>query len=869
MPDLKRRLERLDRAARLESPAASQVRPHATEKSLWQSQHDDDDVRREQALCALLVSATKLTPRDERVATKFGSARRSGRRSSVGSSTPLTLCDDQLRGAAAVQFSARARAGVASTPTKQPQPDTTSLKETPKTRLFPTPTASPRPAEQPPPATTPQRRPGSGTSSSVLATGASSVGTPGGLFGTKATPKKKEDEAPAAASAKPSTAAATSALLASSSSSSSKWFAPQQSDDAKGSLFGSSFASALTDSGPEIPVERSSTREKAPAAGLFALGAAASRRDEAAATAPAPTAADKQQNAASVAPAPAVSSAAPAPAADPRPLPSFAPATPVAAPRDPAPQTTSAPAPQPASLSLFGSAAEGKSLSRQGSVIGGPSVFGAAAPAPSSDSASAQPATQAAKAIDWRAVLLDYFKKHNPEKAEKVDYYLQKYKGREQDMLATIRKKGYEPPPHLMAPPQAAPAPVPSLFGAAPAPAAAASSPFASAQQQQPTSLFGADAMTVTPRKTEEAKPGSLFGADPPNNDGAMRDDVQQQPFGSGGATAPASGGNFFGAPAGFGAPAAVSSTAFGAAPAAASTFGMAQQQPAPPAFGGGGGGDIRSKVLAIYQQCNPTKLGDVDKILLKYKGQEDKLLQNLQNKYAAQLGGRMPAAAGGIPGAAGGAFGQPAFGAPTPLGGPMGGGSGFGAPSQAQQTSSFAAYSNMSSQFGAPSALGSSAPTQGFGAQQAFGTPQQSSPFGNVAARQPSSMFGAAANTSPFGAAAAPATPAPFGQQQQPQQSPFGGQQSFGGAPAQQASPSLFGGGGGFGQQQAQSGGGFSAFGQQPQQSAGGFGSFGGTPQQQQGGFGAAAGQPSSVFGGAQQAAAPFASPSFTQFRG
>jgi len=77
---------------------------------------------------------------------------------------------------------------------------------------------------------------------------------------------------------------------------------------------------------------------------------------------------------------------------------------------------------------------------------------------------------------------------------------------------------------------------------------------------------------------------------------------------------------------------------------------------PAPPAVGAGG--DARSKVVEIYQKCNPTKLGEVDNLLAKYAGRETELIARLQKKYAAQLGGfGAPAPA---PPAA------PAFGAPA-----------------------------------------------------------------------------------------------------------------------------------------------------------------------------------------------------------
>ena len=50
--------------------------------------------------------------------------------------------------------------------------------------------------------------------------------------------------------------------------------------------------------------------------------------------------------------------------------------------------------------------------------------------------------------------------------------------------------------------------------------------------------------------------------------------------------------------------------------------------------------GDARAKVVAIYETCNPTKLGEVDNLLAKYAGREDELIARLRKKYAAQLGG-------------------------------------------------------------------------------------------------------------------------------------------------------------------------------------------------------------------------------------
>ena len=45
------------------------------------------------------------------------------------------------------------------------------------------------------------------------------------------------------------------------------------------------------------------------------------------------------------------------------------------------------------------------------------------------------------------------------------------------------------------------------------------------------------------------------------------------------------------------------------------------------------GANPYREQVMKIYQQYNPTKIGEVEKILLKYKGAESTLLAKLAKK--------------------------------------------------------------------------------------------------------------------------------------------------------------------------------------------------------------------------------------------
>ena len=45
------------------------------------------------------------------------------------------------------------------------------------------------------------------------------------------------------------------------------------------------------------------------------------------------------------------------------------------------------------------------------------------------------------------------------------------------------------------------------------------------------------------------------------------------------------------------------------------------------------GGLDYKAEVTKIYQQYNPTKIGSIDSLLQKYKGQEAKLLEKLKKE--------------------------------------------------------------------------------------------------------------------------------------------------------------------------------------------------------------------------------------------
>ena len=163
-------------------------------------------------------------------------------------------------------------------------------------------------------------------------------------------------------------------------------------------------------------------------------------------------------------------------------------------------------------------------------------------------------------------------------------------------------------------------------------------------------------------------------------------------------------------------------------------------------------GKTARDLLLQFYQEKNPSKVTEIDKVLAKYSGKEEQMFRNLAKKY--QLDPSVFGIAAAPPNPTQGfvaAASTPAFGQPSAMGGasPFGQSSrGFGQPS---------ALGGGSSSMSAPKPPGQtfgSGATSSFGAS-GFGSLAQSSPspFGG----QPSSGFGAPApafgSPSPFGA--------------------------------------------------------------------------------------------------------------------
>jgi len=197
----------------------------------------------------------------------------------------------------------------------------------------------------------------------------------------------------------------------------------------------------------------------------------------------------------------------------------------------------------------------------------------------------------------------------------------------------------------------------------------------------------------------------------------------------------------------GFGKPTA---SPFGQQAPAASPFGQTSQPvvspygkastPSFPATTGGGatfgGKTAREILLAFYQQRNPSKISEVDKLLAKYAGKEELLLRNLAKKYNLDPSlfglstAPTPTFGSSVPMGQSSAFGQTApaiggggFGSTAPS-------SGFGSFGQAAQTNpgGFGSLSAGNSNGFGPSAPVPAPVASGFGNTTGFGS---SSPFG------------------------------------------------------------------------------------------------------------------------------------------
>jgi len=370
-----------------------------------------------------------------------------------------------------------------------------------------------------------------------------------------------------------------------------------------------------------------------------------------------------------------------------------------------------------------------------------------AAPAPSSP-------LIAESESNFGVMLTKFYQTYNPAKVGEVQKTLDKYKGREPEMFTKLSQK-YKAPNPLDGATATSGTAVSGGFGSnstiAPAAVGDTSSSggfasFGSAASKpvQPATAFGS--------APAPAPSGSLFGSGSGPVPSPFGGSPAPAPFGAG---APPAGHSPFGKsappPSPFGqpstlggaAPGPVSATPFGSAPPTGTTpFGQASSSPSP--FGAPSGAaslktfngkTAREMLVSFYQERNPSKIAEVDKVLGKYAGQEEQLFRNLAKKY--NLNPTAFGVSAAAPASAPGTFTSAPFGGAQSSGGfgqssSLGGGPGFGSASPAAPSGGFGHSSTIG---GGATPFGSSPASSGFGGASApspgFGGLTQAPPSG------------------------------------------------------------------------------------------------------------------------------------------
>jgi hypothetical protein len=262
--------------------------------------------------------------------------------------------------------------------------------------------------------------------------------------------------------------------------------------------------------------------------------------------------------------------------------------------------------------------------------------------------------TTGGSSTDYHTLLTKFYQQFNPSKVGEVGKHLEKYKGREAALFAKLAQKYSTTNPLEQSIPQ---------------------SP-GNASESLPSSGFGTSTSSpFPPSPTSTAFPGqqkppllsSPFGTPP-------KPGIAQSPFGAPAISAPT--------PA-FGVSSMPSTSSFGqitplnaSGQPGSSVFGQvpsAGLSPSP--FGSSApssavtfrGKTPRELLTEFYMEINPAKVAEVDKLLSKYQGNEEKMFRNLSKKYNLD-----PSVFGlsSVPGSAFGSGSSGGFGQPSPLGG-------------------------------------------------------------------------------------------------------------------------------------------------------------------------------------------------------
>jgi len=343
--------------------------------------------------------------------------------------------------------------------------------------------------------------------------------------------------------------------------------------------------------------------------------------------------------------------------------------------------------------------------------------------------------------------LTQFYQKYNAAKIGEVAKTLHRYKGYEPKMFAKLAQKynALNPLVHSMdlsastisgsnanlsSPNQTLTSPSDSsLFGAPRSNPPSMQSPFGSSSSQNVPAFGGISSTTFGNTLTPTKVP---FGAPSTQTSTASfgYESNTKAPFGQ--VSVPTS------TPFGVNQPSSVISGSPNFAGQSPAPFGVNPPPTAMSASTNFAQKSTRELLLAFYQQHNPTKVSEVDKVLVKYAGQEEQMFRNLAKKYNVDptLFGLKSAAAGSF-GQSGGLGSSSPFGQTSGLAGTTAGG--FGSQSQGGFGNSFAQPSHVTGGF---ASLAATSPTP---ASNTGGF----SPF-NVASPAPPT-FG---SPTPFGAA-------------------------------------------------------------------------------------------------------------------
>lgn len=204
----------------------------------------------------------------------------------------------------------------------------------------------------------------------------------------------------------------------------------------------------------------------------------------------------------------------------------------------------------------------------------------------------ATPAGRGVTELDYNKILTQFYERHNPAKIGSVAATLKKYKGREPEMFEKIAQNyGVESPLENLAPDTDQ---------------AASSTAIQQVAKKDPGAPWSKPPLAPSPFASPQASQsvGPSFASPSPFSSSSSQNQ-QASPFSFGSSTSNS--------------------------PSQFNASLLHQQSPGTASFSGK---SARDTLYAFYQQRNPSKLGEVDKLLAKYQRNEEQMFRNLAKKY-------------------------------------------------------------------------------------------------------------------------------------------------------------------------------------------------------------------------------------------